>query len=231
MTTSSTKRIFIALSSESIVDDISFLGRGSHKLSVGDVLYPTLNHHFKKFDTTEVTFIGQNADQIGFVDQFADDHVTKIYCYAIADSGDALAQAAVASIQNIIGSHSFDDKILLPGWQSCLLFTKDRLQLKISLLTCGQNFREISLEYDLLVLDECRRTSPAVACISDNGDLLTIVQPYTGSVYSSITVDCIQVTGGISPGGGERAEIGLRHLSRKLMEIGNSAEFLGQFYF
>ena len=210
------KRIFLSIPRKSdeettFFQDAQYILTKIPKCKKGDILNPILHRHLNEFDNIDVNFIGQNADQIGYVDQHADDHVTNIYCYECHDG--ELVQVIEASIENIVGQLSFDDKILLPEWRCCLLFSKDRLSLQISSLTCEKHFKNFTLMNKILTLDECTRTSGINVCMTEGRDLMAVIQPYKGSIYSSATIDLIHVAGG-----GVDTTLRLRHFFRKQIQ-------------
>lgn len=210
---SPSKRIFLSIQRKR-EEETSFFRDISHKIpkcKKGDVINPILHRHLSEFDNIDVSFIGQNADQIGFVDQHADDHVTNIYCYKCMDG--ELVQVIEASIENIVGQLSFDNKILLPEWRCCLMFSKDRLSLQITSLTCGKYFKDFILNNNVLTLDECTRTSGMKMCMTEGRDLMAVVQPYKGPFYSSATIDIIHVAGG-----NVDSALRLRHSFRKQIQ-------------
>jgi hypothetical protein len=193
----SRKRIFLCPNQNKdfpvFFENKQFVNR--HRYCYKDVLRPVLSQQLEEIDNYDVQFIGNNNKVVGFVHQYGNDNVTNIYLYgcSIIRNRTCLQLKQIIPIQNIVGSRSFDNKILLPNWRNCLLFSENRLSLHISILMFGNNFQDAVLKNNVLKLDECQHNIQTRFCVSVENELLAVVQPYTSSVFSILTVDLVNI--------------------------------------
>lgn len=73
------------------------------------------------------------------------------------------------------------------------MFFDDRLSLHFSTLAFCNNFQDAVLTNDVLKLDKCQRNAQTQFCVSVDNELLAVVQPYTSSVFSILTVDLVNL--------------------------------------